>query len=184
MIPDAYDPLNWGRIIGGVLVFGLLLIVLVWQVRKQWFERKKWLMFLNNKSTPAIIENLTGFDFEVWVQQLFLSLGISAEVTGRQKNDHGIDVVAHYKGKRIAIQCKKFRPTDNVKWKVGETVIRGLYGVKWGDKYDMAIVITTGNFTWEAIEWAKGKKDLKLVNGYMLGKILTNRKLLVDLLES
>jgi HJR/Mrr/RecB family endonuclease len=181
---DVQMTIDWARPVMGFLIFTGLFAALVWQIRRHLYEQKKWQMFLQNRSTPQILDNLGGLEFEVWVQQLFISMGLKAEVTGSRRNDHGVDVVVYYKNKRIAIQCKRFRPTDNIKWKVGEKTVRDIYGVKWGDKFDLAMVITTGNFTWEAMEWAKGKKDLKLVNGHLLGKIILNRKLLLELLDS
>ena len=69
--------------------------------------------------------------------------------------DHGIDVVVKDKnGLKLVIQCKRW------KGKVGEPVIRDLYGAMMHEEADRAALITTGTFTQQAEEWVKGKPIL------------------------
>ena len=54
-------------------------------------------------------------------------------------------------GEKWVIQCKRWRGT------VGEPVVRDLYGVLHHEKADKGAIITTGQFTESAREWARGK---------------------------
>jgi hypothetical protein len=66
--------------------------------------------------------------------------------------DHGVEVIVQAKnGEKWLIQCKRWRGA------VGEPVVRDLYGVLHHEKADRAAIITTGQFTESAQEWAKGK---------------------------
>lgn len=166
-----------GLQIAGWAIFILIVVVIAGVLLKRFLDRKYQRdIFLRNRNVSNIVRGLHGLQFEVWVKELFLSMGVNARVTGGQ-GDHGIDVVAEYQGKKIGIQCKKFD-----KWLVGEPALRDLYGVKFADHYDKVILITTGNFSNSALSWAKGKKDLILVNEKLLERIILNRKILKDML--
>jgi HJR/Mrr/RecB family endonuclease len=142
-------------------------------------------VFLRNQNFSKLVYNvshgITGFQFEVWVKELLLSLGIKAETTPRY-NDHGIDVIAYYDGKKIGIQCKKYYMKRNT-LVVGEPTLRDLYGVMHADGYDKVALITTGNFSREALSWAKGKQGLVLINAQLLERVILNRGLLRELLS-
>lgn len=148
-------------------------------------KRKDKTLFLQNQSFSRLVynvsHNITGFDFEIWVKELFLSLGIPAETTPRF-NDHGIDVIARYNGKKIGIQCKKYYMKHDG-WNVGEPILRDLYGAGRAGGYDKVMLITTGNFSRQALAWAHGKPDLVLVNAKLLERIILNRGLLKELMS-
>lgn len=97
-------------------------------------------------------------EFEQMVVELYTALGHKARRTG-QTGDHGVDVVVQAKsGEKWVVQCKRWRGN------VGEPVVRDFYGVVHHEKADKGTLITTGGFTPQAREWARGK-PLTLVDG-------------------
>jgi len=160
------------------MLVGLIVSVIAGIFIKRWVDRKNQRdIFLRNRSVSGIIRVLDGHKFEIWTKELFLSLGIKAVVVGGS-GDHGIDVVIEYNNKKIAVQCKKYWGNKLV----GERDLRDLYGVKHADNFDKVVLITTGNFSYPALEWAKGKKDMVLINAKLLERIILNRKILKDML--
>jgi len=160
------------------LVFLLILIMAAILLKCFIDKKRRTQIFLKNRDVSRIIRNLSGLDFEVWVQQLFLSLGMKATLTPQQ-SDHGIDLIVEYQNQKIAVQCKKYYGEK----KVGEPFLRDLYGVKHSGGFDKAVLITTGNFSYEALEWAKGKKDLVLINAKLLERIILDRNILRNMLK-
>lgn len=161
------------------------IFVLIYVVRRSVEAKRKRDIFLKNRSFSKLVlnvsQNITGSDFEVWVQQLLVSMGITAKVVGG-RGDHGIDVTAEYLGKKICIQCKKYYMSRNTLM-VGEPVLRDLYGAMHAGGFDKAVAITTGQFTREALLWAEGKPELVLINAKLLERIILNRDVLRELLK-
>jgi HJR/Mrr/RecB family endonuclease len=178
----AGDLVPW---VVGFFVVVVVLYLLVKLLRIYIGSIKDKRVFLQNQSFSKLVynvsHNITGSDFEVWVKELLLSLGIDAKVVGG-RGDHGIDVVANFNGKKIGIQCKKYYMKRGT-LTVGEPTIRDLYGVKFADGYDKVVLITTGQFSREALTWARGKKDLILINAKLLEQIILNRGIMRELLE-
>lgn len=114
------------------------------------------------------INSLSGIEFEDLTHQLLLKVGFSVEQT-KASRDGGIDLIAYsdepfFKGKYI-IQCKRYTGT------VGEPIIRDLYGVVSNERANKGILITTGNFSNSALEFAKDK-NLELIDGINLESLL------------
>lgn len=114
------------------------------------------------------INTLSGIEFEDLTHQLLLKVGFSVEQT-KASRDGGIDLIAYsdksfFKGKYI-IQCKRYTGT------VGEPIIRDLYGVVTNERANKGILITTGNFSNSALEFAKDK-NLELIDGINLESLL------------
>ena len=84
--------------------------------------------------------------------------------------DHGVDlqIRSDNREKWIA-QCKRY------KGKVGEPAVRDFYGAMQHEQADRGLMITTGKFTEEAIEWAHDK-DIDLIDGDELVKIVQRTK--------
>jgi len=143
-------------------VAGLALFVVVI------FQRKR--MGGNKSIKTASIESVNDFlhlepdEFELMVARIFKSMGHTVSLTGGQ-SDHGVDLIVHTKkGEKWIVQCK------NWKGSVGEPQIRDLFGVLHHSGADRAALITSGSFTNQAVEWAKGK-PLDLIAGKRLLQI-------------
>jgi HJR/Mrr/RecB family endonuclease len=95
--------------------------------------------------------DLSPREFEEMVVQLYRRKGHEAVRTGRP-GDHGVDIVIEAgNGRKWIVQCKRWRGA------VGEPVIRDFYGVLHHEKADAGAIVTTGTFTLQAREWARGK---------------------------
>jgi len=92
-------------------------------------------------------------DFEKIIAQLFRRGGFSVQETS-YTGDYGADLVASKGEERVAIQVKRYGPTNSVG--VGE-VNQVLGGMRYYD-CNRCLVITTSRFTPAAIEMAKRAK--------------------------
>ncbi|HNY64536.1 MAG TPA: DUF2034 domain-containing protein [Deltaproteobacteria bacterium] len=109
------------------------------------------------------IREMPWHEFEKTVGHLYRSKGFEVTQKGGNKPDGGVDLIAEKNGEKLLIQCKHWKT-----WKVGVKVIRELYGVVTADPSSSGgIVITSGTFTEEALEFAKGKQ-LELIDGTKL----------------
>ena len=89
------------------------------------------------------------FEFEEFIARLFQKMGYQTEVT-RKTGDYGIDVIAIDGKGKIAIQAKQYKGGNNV----GNETVQQLLGAMWRVKAYKAIIITTSDFTRQAIQQA------------------------------
>ena len=59
---------------------------------------------------------------------------------------------SHRQGSRVVVQCKRWKSAQ-----VGVTLIREFFGVTVAEKAERGIFVTTGTFTPDAVEFARGK---------------------------
>ncbi len=105
----------------------------------------------NSAQTAQDLLDISPAQFEKMVVELYEIRCYSAKLTGTT-GDHGVDVVVQTpKGEKWIIQCKKWRGS------VGEPVVREFFGTMHHEKADRGLLVTTGRFTRQAHEWAKGK---------------------------
>lgn len=119
------------------------------------------------------IQSLNGLEFEQVCEQLVKKMGFETEVT-KASGDGGIDIVATnnsplLSGKYI-IQCKRYSGS------VGEPIIRDLYGVVTSERANKGILMTSGTFTRQAIDFAEGK-PIELIDGIGLRKLMKEHDL-------
>ena len=84
--------------------------------------------------------------------------------------DGGVDLILRRGGEKLLVQCKHWRMD-----KVGVKIIRELYGVITAEGATGGIAISSGEFTQEAKDFARGK-PLELINGTGLEKIVAGVK--------
>ncbi len=131
--------------------------------------KRKRLADLQNKIHNSIINvhdfhKLKPDEFELFVARIFRSMGHSVSLMGGQ-SDHGVDLtVRTKKGEKWIVQCKNWEGS------VGEPTIRDLYGVLHHLGADRAALITSGTFSNQAVQWAKGK-PIDLITGQRLLEI-------------
>ncbi len=111
-----------------------------------------------------------GLELEATAKQVLEKLGMEARTT-QVTGDGGIDIEAYdtrpiFAGKFI-IQCKDWEQP------VGVTEVRELYGVMMDAGAIKGILISTGSFTKQAYEFAKGK-PLELIDGEMLRGLISS----------
>ena len=102
-------------------------------------------------------------EFEELIRTLLSKMHYKASTT-KISGDGGIDIVAVSEdpiaGGLYVIQCKKYTPGNNV----GEPIVRELYGVMMHENANKGILITTSDFTNQAISFSKNKA-IGLING-------------------
>jgi len=81
-----------------------------------------------------------GHAFEYWVAENLVRFGWSAQVTSGS-GDQGIDVLATFENKNLAVQCKRYTGS------VGNKAVQEAYSGCTFYKADAAAVITNGTFT-------------------------------------
>lgn len=139
------EPTNTTFFLGTGLVLVPLEIFLTWRSRRVRFAQ------LENARSLNELRTLTPAQFEELVAETYRRMGHQAKVVGAT-GDHGIDVLIKCRdGQKWAIQCKRWRSS------IGEPVVRDFYGAMLHEKVNKGAIITTGTFTAQAVEWARGK---------------------------
>ena len=142
------EPLFWasGAILGAMYV---------WRLGK---ERRIARQQMKTASGLEDLWALSPAEFEHLVGETYRSFGYRVEVVAAQ-GDHGVDLVLHgSNGEKRIVQCK------NWKGRVGEPVVRDLYGAMQHEGAVEGALVTSGTFTRQAREWAHGK-PIQLYDG-------------------
>jgi HJR/Mrr/RecB family endonuclease len=87
-------------------------------------------------------------EFEEFTGKLFSQLGYVTVVT-QASRDGGKDIVLENRNGKIYIECKHYKGS------VGREIANKLYGVMCADNAKGGIIITTGHFTSDCIEFCK-----------------------------
>lgn len=112
----------------------------------------------------AALYELTPAAFERYVAALFRQKGYHVNVRGGS-GDHGVDLeVVGAHGKRAIVQCKRYQG------KIGEELVRELYGTMVHERVAHAFLVTTTEFTPAARTWAQ-TKPITLIDGGTLVSI-------------
>ncbi|WP_412758954.1 restriction endonuclease [Metabacillus fastidiosus] len=132
-----------------VLYFFLLIAAI--QLLKLTYRKIVEIRFLKkiSKSGIEVIDQMDGFQFEVYLKALFKELGYKTEVT-KKTGDYGADLVLQGK-KKIVIQAKRY----NIKNKVSIGAVQEVYAAKAYYQASEAWVITNSLFTKQAEILAK-----------------------------
>lgn len=108
------------------------------------------------------LQSLDPIDFENLVKALLIKMGFSATTT-KTTGDGGIDIIAINEqpivGGKYVIQCKRYTTGNNV----GEPAIRELFGIMHAENANKGILITTSDFSKQAITFAQDKA-IELIN--------------------
>ncbi|MFZ1040042.1 MAG: restriction endonuclease [Anaerolineales bacterium] len=130
--------------VAGIVLFG-------WSYFQKAREKRFLHKTADSAQTAQDLLDISPAQFEKMVVELYEIRCYSAKLTGTT-GDHGVDVVVQTpKGEKWIIQCKKWRGS------VGEPVVREFFGTMHHEKADRGLLVTTGRFTRQAHEWAKGK---------------------------
>ncbi|MDB5744132.1 MAG: restriction endonuclease [Polaromonas sp.] len=108
------------------------------------------------------LERMSWQDFEILVGEYYRRQGFSVRDNGGGGADGGVDVVLQDGTGSYLVQCKHWRAM-----RVGVQPVRELYGVMAAHGAAGGFVVTSGEFTAEAIRFADGLA-LALVNGRAL----------------
>jgi restriction system protein len=127
--------------------------------------RAKYLEF---KYPIDVLLNLSPYEFESLIAELFSEIGYRVNLTKRTHDD-GIDILAINqnitKVEKIVIQCKRYKQNITV------SDIRELIGVVEITKATKGIFCTSSNFTNSAIKLQKETNRIELINGQEIIKL-------------
>jgi restriction system protein len=101
-------------------------------------------------------------EFEVLVGEYFRRQGFTVVDNGGGGPDGGVDVLLQKGSDKYLVQCKQWRAL-----RVGVQPVRELYGVMAARRVAGAFVVTSGEFTQEARNFATGR-EIQLINGKTL----------------
>jgi restriction system protein len=105
------------------------------------------------------LEGITWKEFEILVGEAFRLQGYQVTENHAGGTDGGIDLVLRKGGEKFFVQCKQWRALS-----VGVTIVRELYGVMAAERAVGGFVVTSGKFTKDAEEFAKGR-NVELIDG-------------------
>ena len=121
---------------------------------------------LDRRTGVNSIKDLSWKDFEYLVSEAYRRQGYSVQDILGGGSDGGVDLVLSKDGNRTLVQCKNWRSS-----KVGVTTVRELFGVMTAEGASGGVVVCSGHFTNDAIEFAKGK-PITLVDGVALSRLI------------
>jgi restriction system protein len=105
-------------------------------------------------------------EFEELVGEAYRRKGYMVTENGGGGADGGVDLILRKGGEKLLVQCKHWKMD-----KVGVKVARELYGVVAAEAASGGIVISSGTFTQEAKDFARGK-PLELLDGSVLRNLI------------
>lgn len=112
-----------------------------------------------SSGSASSLSEMTWREFEALVQEAFRLRGYSVQRLGGDGPDGGVDLVLERDGEKTLVQCKQWRA-----FKVGVSVVRELYGVMAAKGATAGIVVTSGTFSQDAIDFAEGR-NVRLIEG-------------------
>ncbi len=123
---------------------------------------------LVSNNTRIDIENLTWMEFEHLLCQAFAREGYEVAHSGRAGADGGVDIRLRKAGVHTLVQCKHWKV-----WQVGVKVVREMLGLVTHEQASRGIVVTSGTFSREAIEFARSN-PIDLIDGEKLMRMISN----------
>lgn len=163
LLPEHLDHLMFFLLGGSAGI-----VTLGWGLSRWWKRHIR----LSDYQTLEDLREMPADTFEALVAALFRAYGYDADIVGGS-SDHGVDVLVTVDDdEKWVVQCKRYSGS------VGEPVVRDLFGTMSHEGAQRAYLITTGVFTRQARDWAKGK-PIVLYDGEALVKLIrrTNKRL-------
>jgi restriction system protein len=114
---------------------------------------------LDRQRDIGTLRTISWQEFEELVGEAYRRKGYAITESGGGGADGGIDLILRKGGENLLVQCKHWKMD-----KVGVKVVRELYGVVTAERATGGVVISSGSFTQEAKDFARGK-PLKLLDG-------------------
>ncbi len=139
-------------------------IVLVWAAAQIYKLSDR--MLIDRQHGHDDIRNLSWQEFERLLCEAFRRQGYIVEHSGSTSGDGGVDIHLQNSGQVSLVQCKHWKA-----WQVGVPTVRELLGVVTSEKAHWGIIVTSGTFTNEAVQFA-GKNNIQLIDGQELLKLI------------
>ena len=129
-------------------------------------RREELVQTVASSDSPDSLSDMTWREFESLVEEAFRLRGYSVRRLGGDGPDGGVDLVLDRGAEKVLVQCKQWRA-----FRVGVNVVRELYGVMAAQGAASGIVVTAGNFTQDAVEFASGR-NVRLIAGPELREMI------------
>jgi restriction system protein len=133
-------------------------------------QRKTLIANVGNSHAADALDGITWQEFEILVGESFRRQGYQVTEKGGGGADGGIDLMLRKGSEKFFVQCKQWKA-----FTVGVTVVRELYGVMAAKGAAGGFVVTSGKFTAEATDFAKGR-NITLVDGPTLTTMIRAAK--------
>jgi restriction system protein len=133
-------------------------------------NRRKNYLKVENYEPPNPLYAISWQDFEGVVSEFFRQRDYVVSLTGGGGPDGGVDIVLSKGNDKYLVQCKQWKA-----YKVGVQIVRELYGVMAASGAAGGFVVTAGEFTPDAIAFAKGL-NINLFNGSRLQEMIREKK--------
>lgn len=130
-------------------------------------NRKKLLERVATMPSVETVNGLTWGEFERLVGEVFRCKGFSVAETGQNGPDGGVDLELRKGRELYLVQCKQWRAQ-----RVGVAIVRELAGVMAARGAAGGYVVTSGTFTPDAEEFARGS-NITLIGGKELATLIT-----------
>lgn len=129
-------------------------------------QRTQLISDVAQSTAAGALDGMNWQEFEMLVGEAFRRRGFSVTETGGGGADGGVDLMLTKDGEKFLVQCKQWRA-----FKVGVNVVRELYGVMAARGAAGGYVVTSGQFTPEAKDFASGR-NITLMDGAALHVLL------------
>lgn len=128
--------------------------------------RRKRRNLLTSITTPGgnTLASISWREFELLVGEALRRQGFAVQETGGNGPDGGVDLIARKDGEKYLVQCKQWRSMQ-----VGVPVVRELYGAMAAEAAVGGFVITSGQFSKPARDFASGR-NVQLIDGAALNR--------------
>jgi restriction system protein len=117
-------------------------------------------------SSGDALRNMNWREFEMLVGEAFRMKGYTVTETGGGGADGGIDLELRKGNEVLLVQCKQWRA-----YKVSVSIVRELFGVMAARGATGGFVVTSGVFTADAHDFAKGR-NIELIDGAALKTLI------------
>ena len=127
---------------------------------------RQWKRFLLSRGrNPRALRQMEWPDFELMVGEAYRQQGYAVRERGGRQADGGVDLELVRGSEKVIVQCKHWQNRQ-----VPVQRVRELLGVVTAEGADRGILVATSGFTWDAIEFAAGKR-LQLIDGDALANL-------------
>jgi len=130
-------------------------------------KRSKLVADVAQNSTAGALDGMSWREFELLVGEAFRRQGFAVTETGGGGADGGVDLVLTKGNERFVVQCKQWKAL-----KVSVATVRELYGVMAARGAAGGYVVTSGQFTSDAREFASGR-NITLMDGPALRALIS-----------
>jgi restriction system protein len=123
-------------------------------------------LFDSASSSTSAVNDMSWQEFELLVGEAFRRKGYAVAETGGGGADGGVDLLLSKGSEKYLVQCKQWRA-----YKVGVPVVRELYGAMAAAGAAGGFVVTSGDYTRDARDFAEGR-NIELIDGTGLAAMI------------